>query len=57
VTEDNTGRRNLSGFQDVRYAIPDSMVKGKDQIRVKFKALTGSVAGAVYYIRLIKAQK
>lgn len=57
LTEDNTGRWNLSGFQDVRYTIPDSMVKGKDQIRVKFKALTGSVAGAVYYIRLIKAQK
>lgn len=57
LTEDNTGRWNLSGFQDVRYTIPDSMVKGKDQIRVKFKAQTGSVAGAVYYIRLIKAQK
>jgi hypothetical protein len=53
LTEDNTGRWNLSNFQDITYAIPDSMVKGKDHIRIKFKALAGNVAGAVYYIRLV----
>lgn len=57
LTEDNTGRWNLSNFQDIRYAIPDEMLKGKDHIRVKFKALPGNVAGAVYYIRLVKAEK
>jgi DUF1680 family protein len=55
LTEDNTGRWNLSAFKDISYAIPDAMVKGKDHIRIKFKALAGNVAGAVYYIRLVKA--
>lgn len=56
VTEDNTGRWNQSKFQDIQHAIPDAMVKGKDQVRVKFQALPGSTAGAVYYIRLVKAK-
>lgn len=53
----NFKRYFISGFQNVRYTIPDSMVKGKEHIRVTFKALPGNVAGAVYYIRLVKAQK
>jgi hypothetical protein len=53
VTEDNTGRWNQSQFQEVNYEIPDSMVKDKKQIRVKFQALPGNTAGAVYYIRLV----
>jgi hypothetical protein len=54
VTEDNTGRWNQSKFFNIEYAIPDSMVKGKDRIRVKFQALQGNTAGAVYYIRLLR---
>ena len=54
VTEDNTGRWNQSQFQDIKYEIPDSMVKDKKQIRVKFQALPGNTAGAVYYIRLVR---
>jgi hypothetical protein len=54
VTEDNTGRWNQSQFQDVKYEIPDSMVKDKKQIKVKFQALPGNTAGAVYYIRLVR---
>jgi hypothetical protein len=54
MTEDNTGRWNLSMFQDVVYPIPDSMVSGKNFIRVKFQSLRGSTAGAVYYIRLLR---
>lgn len=57
VTEDNTGRWNQSQFQEVKYEIPDSMVKDKKQIRVKFQALPGNTAGAVYYIRLVRNQK
>jgi len=57
VTEDNTGRWNQSRFQEVKYEIPDSFVKDKKQIRVKFQALPGNTAGAVYYIRLVKNQK
>ncbi len=57
VTEDNTGRWNQSQFQEVNYQIPDSMVKDKKQIRVKFQALPGNTAGAVYYIRLVREKK
>ena len=56
VTEDNTGRWNQSKFQDIEYPIPDSMVKGKDYVRVKFQALPGSTAGAVYYVRLVSEE-
>ncbi len=54
ISEDNTGRWNLSSFQEVEYSIPDSMVNGKDYIRVKFQAQPRNTAGAVYYIRLVK---
>jgi hypothetical protein len=57
LTEDNTGRWNLSKFQDVEYALPDSMIKGKDHIRVRFQAIAENTAGAVYYIRLVKMKK
>ena len=54
LTEDNTGRWNQSRFFNVEYDIPNSMVKGKSEIRVKFQALQGNTAGAVYFIRLVK---
>ena len=54
LTENNTGRWYQSKFQNVEYAIPDSLVKDKDHIRVKFQAHPGSTAGAVYYIRLVE---
>lgn len=54
VTENNTGKWNQSRFFDITYKIPDSMVKDKSNIRVKFQALPGSQAGAVYYIRLLR---
>jgi hypothetical protein len=57
VTEDNTGRWNQSKFQNVEYTIPNSMVKGKSSIRVKFQSIPGNTAGAVYYIRLVKQKQ
>jgi len=54
LTEDNTGKWNQSKFQDLEYAIPNQMIQGKEHIRVKFQALPGNTAGAVYYIRLIR---
>jgi len=54
ITEDNTGKWNHSKFQDVLYSIPEAMIKGKEKVRIKFQALQGNTAGAVYYIRLIK---
>jgi uncharacterized protein len=57
VTEDNTGRWNQSLFQDVKYEIPDSMIKGKTHVRVKFQALPGNTAGAVYFLRIVRKKK
>ena len=54
VTEDNTGRWNQSMFKDVVYSIPDSMLMGKTHVRVKFQALPGNTAGAVYVVRLLR---
>ena len=54
VSEDNTGKWNQSKFHDIEYTIPDAMIKGKEKVRVKFQALPGNTAGAVYYIRLIR---
>lgn len=56
IAEDNTGRWNQSRFFDVEYKIPESMVKGKAHIRVKFQAIPGNTAGGVYYIRLLKKE-
>ena len=54
LTEDNTGRWNQSRFYNVEYDIPNAMIKGKEKIRVKFQALPGNTAGAVYIVRLVK---
>lgn len=54
VTEDNTNRWNQSMFKNVAYQIPDSMLKGKSNIRVKFQASQGSTAGAVYMVSLLR---
>jgi hypothetical protein len=54
VSEDNTERWFQSKFQDVTYEIPDSLVEGKEYVRVKFQAHPGSTAGGVYYIRLLR---
>ena len=56
LTEDNTGVWNLSKFRDVVYSIPDTMIDGKNHIRVKFQPLPGNTAGPVYFIRLLRAE-
>jgi hypothetical protein len=56
VTEDNTNRWNQSMFKNVIYSIPDSMVQGKTHIRVKFQSLPGNTAGAIYIVRLLRAE-
>lgn len=54
ITEDNTGKWHQSQFRDIEYTIPDAMIKGKSKVRVKFQALPGNTAGAVYYLRLVR---
>ena len=57
VSENNTGRWNQSKFQYIEYRIPDTVVKGKEKIRLMFKALPNNTAGAVYYIRLLRKEQ
>ncbi len=57
ISENNTGRWNVSSFQEVEYPIPDSMLNGKNKITVKFQAIPGNTAGAVYYVRLVRNKK
>ncbi|OGC10137.1 hypothetical protein A2V82_12815 [candidate division KSB1 bacterium RBG_16_48_16] len=54
ATENLTGKWNVSEFRNVEYAIPDSMVEGKDKIRVKFQAPSNGYAGGVFYLRLLR---
>ena len=53
-SEDNTGRWNISDFQSVEYDIPNDMIEGKKEVRVKFQAVPGNTAGGVYFVRLIR---
>jgi uncharacterized protein len=57
ITEDNTGRWNQSGFFNVEYKIPKSILKDKEYVRVKFKALPGNNTGAIYYLRLVRPEE
>jgi hypothetical protein len=56
LTEDNTNKWNQSMFKNVVYPIPDSMVKGKTHVRIKFQALPGTTAGAIYIVRLLRSE-
>ena len=57
VSENNSGRWYQSKFLNIEYKIPNSMIQGKAQIRLKFQALQRSTAGAVYSIRLLREIK
>lgn len=57
ASESITGKWNQKKFEEVEYSIPNSMVKGKDHVRVKFQALPANTAGSVYYIRLARSKE
>ncbi len=54
VTENITGKWNVSEFRNVEYPIPNSMINGKTNIRVKFQAPASGYAGGAFYIRLLR---
>lgn len=54
LTVNNTGKWEQSQFKEETYPLPDTMVAGKNHIRVKFQALPDNTAGGVYYIRLVR---
>ncbi|MCA9734333.1 glycoside hydrolase family 127 protein [candidate division KSB1 bacterium] len=55
VSENNTGRWYTTTFQELEYAIPNSLVENKNDIRLTFQSKKGSTAGAVYFLRLLKS--
>jgi hypothetical protein len=54
ITEDNTQKWNQNRFFEIEYQIPDSMIKDKSHIRVKFQALPGFSTSTVYFVRLVR---
>jgi uncharacterized protein len=53
-SENNTGKWNQNKFQDIEYLIPDSFIKNKKLVRIKFQAIPGNTTGSVYYVRLAR---
>lgn len=50
----NTGKYRISEFKSETYDIPESMLKGKKQVRVKFVAAKGKQIGEIYEVRLVR---
>ena len=50
----NTHRWRTSQFKTEDYVIPADLLKGKQQVRVKFVAKPGKQVGEIYGVRLIK---
>ncbi|MDN3594432.1 glycoside hydrolase family 127 protein [Zunongwangia endophytica] len=46
----------ISQFQEMSYEIPDSMLEGKNSIRVKFQPREGSATSEIYFVRLVRNQ-
>jgi DUF1680 family protein len=57
ITETIVDIWNDQQFHDVEYPIPNSLITNKDRIRIKFQSLPENIAGAVYYVRLLRTNK
>ncbi len=56
ISEDNTGRWNQDRFMETTYEIPETMLRGKNYIRVKFQAQPGASTSQVFYVRLVRGK-
>ncbi|MEO2071181.1 MAG: glycoside hydrolase family 127 protein [Zunongwangia sp.] len=56
ATVDTKEHTRISQFQEITYKIPDSMLKDKENIRVKFQPKEGSATSEIYFVRLIRDQ-
>jgi hypothetical protein len=54
ASENLTGKWNSNEFQQVEYPIPDTLISGKINVRIKFVPQPGNIAGSVYYLRLLR---
>ena len=50
----NTHKWRTSQFKTEDYVVPAELIKGKQQIRVKFVAMAGKQIGEIYGVRLIR---
>ena len=50
----NTGKYRISEFKYETYPVPEELLKGKTQVRVKFVAKPRKQIGEIYEVRLIK---
>ena len=57
ISHDNTGSRNKNNFVETEYPVPDSLIEGKYQIRIKFQAQPGTSTSRVFYVRLAGRKK
>lgn len=55
VGEQTIERRGPMQFFDAEYAVPAEAVKGKQKVTVMFQATRGNEIGAVFGIRMIRA--
>jgi hypothetical protein len=56
LSVNNTGKYRISEFKYETYPIPEEMLKGKKQVRVKFVAKPRKQIGEIYEVRLVKNQ-
>ena len=57
ISQDNTGSWNKNNFVETEYPVPDSLIEGKYQIRIKFQAQPGTSTSRVFYVRLARRKK
>ena len=50
----NTGKYRISEFKFETYPVPEELLKGKTQVRVKFVAKPHKQIGEIYEVRLVK---
>ena len=50
----NTGKYRISEFKYETYPVPEELLKGKTQVRVKFVAKPRKQIGEIYEVRLVK---
>ena len=54
ITENLAGKWNKSGFVNLEYQLPDSLIAGKKTVEVRFQAAQGNTAGGVFYVRILR---
>jgi len=54
ITENLAGKWNKSGFVNVEYQLPESMITGKKSVEVRFQTTHGNTAGGVFDVRILR---